>query len=566
MGRFFAFAAILFVGALCIYNTYLASSVPIGDWGAVSRPASTDPRLQRVIRVVPNAPVARAGIVRGDVVRAITPRFFLFDWPVPGAHMSFEIRHGATTRIVTLTAQKVDPPRNPTENILFATEMIGLLLAWLLVWRRWEDPVARPLMLFLVLQAVTLSIGNLPGYIYGYIRSLQAVLIFLSYAALIRFTAIYSSEVRLSRLRRMFAVWVPAITVALGVVFAVNEFTVDWLNIYVPLLVPYRYASLICANVFPLLGLGLGAFSSPAPERRRFIILIGFFLAGITGPVAYNIILAVTSFSSLDERSLLATLIVMNAGFAYMILRHRMFDVGFVLNRAAIYAVLTTVFIPVFALLEWVAERYVSSQNRTESALLQVGIALVLFTSVRWAHAYAEQFVDRWLFRERHENETALRDFARHVVFITDERTITERTVQTVCARTEAKWCAIYLREDASGQYSLTSGCGDSPPRVTVPENDAAVVAMRADREAVEHFADSALGEALILPLLARGQLTGFLACGPKRSAESYAPDERDALVQIARGVATALDGVRLTALEQKVARLEGHARLQTQS
>jgi GAF domain-containing protein len=228
--------------------------------------------------------------------------------------------------------------------------------------------------------------------------------------------------------------------------------------------------------------------------------------------------------------------------------------------------VLTTIFVPVFALLEWVAERYVSSQNRAESALLQVGIALILFTSIRWFHAYAERFVDQWLFRERHENETALREFARHVVFITDERTITERTVQTVCDRTEAKWCAIYLRGDAGGSYALASRCGDSPPPVTVAENDAAVVAMRADRVAIEHFADSVLSEALVLPLFARGQLTGFLACGPKRSGESYAPDEGDALMQIARGVATALDGVRLTALEQKVARLEGSTRLQTQS
>lgn len=565
MGRFSAFAGIVFVGALCVYNTYVASALPIGDWGVTSSPASRDPRLQRVTRVRPGTSAARAGIVRGDVVRAITPRFFLFDWPVPGARMRFEIRHGPVTRMATLTAQESHFPRYQTENILFATEIIGLLLALLLAWRRWNDPAARPLMVYLVLQAVTLSVGNLPPYTYGYIRSPQTILIFLSYAALIRFTAIYPSEAQLSRVRRIFAVWAPAITVALGVVFAASQFTVDWLNILVPLYVAYRYASLVCANVIPLVGLGLGAFSAPAPDRRRFIVLIGFFLAGITGPVAYNVILAVTSLPTFVVRPLLATLILMNVGFVYVILRHRMFDVGFVLNRAAIYAVLTTIFVPVFALLEWVAERYVSSQNRAESALLQVGIALILFTSIRWVHAYAERFVDQWLFRERHENETALRDFARHVVFITDERTITERTVETVCARTEASWSAIYLREDTNGRYALTSRCGDSPPTVMVPENDVAVVAMRADRTAVEHFADSALREALILPLLARGQLAGFLACGPKRSGESYAPDERDALLQIARGVATALDGVRLTALEQKVARLEGHARLQPQ-
>jgi hypothetical protein len=555
----------LLVGALSVYNTYFARHLPSGDWGLATVPVSMDSRVARVRTIFPRTPASRAGIVRGDIIRIIGANFFSFEWPEPGAHLSFEVRHGAKTRMVTLTAQKRSLPASPTENVLFATAIAGLLLASLLAWRRWDDPVARPLMLYMVLQAATLTQGNLPGYIYGYIRSPQSILIFLSYAGLLRFTAIYPAEARPSRLRRELAVWGPAITLALGVLFAVVEFSTDWLNVLVPARVEYRYASLLCADLLPLLGLVLGVFSASAPDKRRLIVLLGFFLAGITGPIAYDIILANTSLTVSQMRPLLATLIVIYAGFVYMILRHRMFDIGFVLNRAAIYAVLTTIFVPIFALLEWVAERYVSSQNRAENALLQVGIALVLFTSIRWVHAYAERFVDQWLFRERHENETALRDFARHVLFITDERTITERTVQTICARTEASWSAIYLRDDAGGRYALTSRCGDSRPPLAVTENDSAVVAMRADRTTIERFADSALGEALTLPLFARGRLSGFVACGPKRSGESYAPDERDALMQIAHAVGSALDGVRLTKLEEKIARLESTARLQVQ-
>jgi hypothetical protein len=562
--RALTFAAIVLVAALCVYDTYVASALPNAGWGFRGTPASSDLRIERVATVVPNSVAARARIVPGDVLRVRVPHAFSVNWPIPGQRVTFEVTHGSEKRSVTLTAQKFFVPRYATENILFAAEIIALLLAALLAWRRWSDPVARPLMLYLLLQATTLSVGNLPGYTYAYIRSVQTILIFLSYAALIRFTAIYPSEDRLSRLRRGFALWAPAVTLALGVILAIDQFAVDWLNRAVQATVEYRYASVLCADAVPLLGLVLGALSSPPSDRRRLVFLIAFFIAGISGPLAYNVVLATSAVSVAAARPLLSTLIVMNAGFVYMILRQRMFDIGFVLNRAAVYAVLTTVFVPLFALLEWLAERYLSSQNRAESALLQVGIALVLFISIRLVHASAEKVVDQWLFRERHENETALRDFARHVLFVTDEQTITERTVQNVCSRTEASWSAVYLMQGA-GNYRLTSRCGDVSPPVMLSENDAAVVAMRADRASAEHVTDSAFHEALILPLFARAVLSGFIVCGPKPSGESYAPDERDALAQIAYGVAVALDGVRLTQLEEKIARLEGAARLQPQ-
>ena len=128
--------------------------------------------------------------------------------------------------------------------------------------------------------------------------------------------------------------------------------------------------------------------------------------------------------------------------------------------------------------------------------------------------------------------------------------------MQTVCARTDAAWSALYIRDAASAKFTLTSACGDLNAPKAMPENDPALIAMLTDHEAVDHVKGSAIAEALVLPLFARGQVDGFLACGAKETGELYAPDERDALLQVTHGVADALDGVRLTALERAVARL----------
>ncbi len=150
------------------------------------------------------------------------------------------------------------------------------------------------------------------------------------------------------------------------------------------------------------------------------------------------------------------------------------------------------------------------------------------------------------------ENEMAMRDFARQVLFITEARTIGDRTVETVCERTTAAWSAMYMRDDAGKHYALGAHCGDYVPPLSVSENDAAIVAMRTDHGIVEQLKGSAFDEALVLPLFARGRVMGFLVCGPKSVNESYAPDERDALSQIARGVAAAFDSVRLAELEDE--------------
>ena len=46
--------------------------------------------------------------------------------------------------------------------------------------------------------------------------------------------------------------------------------------------------------------------------------------------------------------------------------------------------------------------------------------------------------------------------------------------------------------------------------------------------------------------MVSRGELMGALVCGAKCDGETYAPDESDALLTLARSVGTALDTLTL--------------------
>ena len=76
-----------------------------------------------------------------------------------------------------------------------------------------------------------------------------------------------------------------------------------------------------------------------------------------------------------------------------------------------------------------------------------------------------------------------------------------------------------------------------------IAENDPALVTLRASHEVVDlHTVDTAVNGEFAYPMLARGRLVGALVLGPKRSGESYAPDESSAIAQVAHGVGVALD------------------------
>lgn len=99
--------------------------------------------------------------------------------------------------------------------------------------------------------------------------------------------------------------------------------------------------------------------------------------------------------------------------------------------------------------------------------------------------------------------------------------------------------------EASSVNVLLDNGCGQYG---TVNENDPALVSLRTDHTRVDlHALQTTISGEWAYPMVARGRLAGALVLGPKRSQESYAPDESAAIAQLAL-----IDGV-LSQMEQRL-------------
>jgi len=508
---------------------------------------------QRVISVGPNSPGALAGIRVGDTISfGKTPlERAEASYSAPGSRISVVVNGSRTVSLLT--------PRPAYATILLVPLVIRLAflaVAALLAWRRWEDSTARALVLFLLCYGLLIGLPNtvMPTPLLSVlVQTASTLLLLVGTAAAATFAAEFPDGAAqpvpraLARITQILTLVAAGVTIA-ATSFATTEHTVAlartaviWLFVASALLV---IAILIVAYV-------QGA--AWERQRRRWV----FLMLG-TGLVAVAIDIAVQNTTGGSEIVDDATLLLIGAipfGLAYVILRHRVIDVGFVINRAVVYSAVSIIIVGIIVIVDTLTSRFVEQHSRAASMAVQLAIALVLGFSIRFINARVEQAVDRVLFRQRHLDEAAIADFTLDAQYVTDAGVLLERCVATAMRHGHATAAGVWLR-GPSGLYEPHNSSFTQSQ--SVDENDPALVAMRARRVVADlHALGSALPGVLAFPMIVRGELNGALVCGNKEYAEAYAPDEIESLRNMAAAVGHALEALRVRELEERVRFLE---------
>jgi hypothetical protein len=237
------------------------------------------------------------------------------------------------------------------------------------------------------------------------------------------------------------------------------------------------------------------------------------------------------------------TVLIFPLGCTYAILRHRIINVNFVLNRTLVFTTLTTLVVGVFILIEYLLGKVAAS--RGIGIAIDVAVALSIGFSFNALHKYVEAAIERALFRAKHEAATSLRRLSEEAPFMENADALLHRTVNDVCAFTGASGAAVYERVD--GAYRLTVHSGDPHFPEVVDVDDLAFVRLRKSGSVVwlSHL-DSALGhDGVAFPLAVRGQVIGSVVCRRRSDGESYAPDEIALLTRVAHDVGSELYAIR---------------------
>ena len=292
-----------------------------------------------------------------------------------------------------------------------------------------------------------------------------------------------------------------------------------------------------------------------AAERPR----IGLVLAGLTISLGATTIFDsyfIVSSGPINVAFVDAMRIVSVAlplSVAYAVLRYRVIDIGFALNRTAAYGITSVLLIALFAALEWAAERFIATTNHVESALIDLAIALIVVFSFRFVHLRVDRAVDNLLFRKRHEDEAALRRFEENAHFYTDPHALLRDALAVIKKRCEVASAAIYLRTDAGYEPAGSSFAAPS----AVDPNDAALVDVRAHRAVVDLTEQhSSVPGIRLYPMLVAADLAGFLTIGERDGFEEMPADIDRALTSLVISLAHSLHALKHAEKEAEINRL----------
>jgi hypothetical protein len=519
-------------------------------WGMQLVPDA--PFTFRVTSLDPGGAADRAGIRPGDVIdtRMQSPiaRFWILNEPVAWSTVELTLLRDARPLRVVVALGVLDVTR-PDILLFFVAMAWTIAFAALMAWRKPESREVRLLSSTLVLLAISHLVVNFSFsavwmYVVAFIahNGLQAASVILW--AL--YTGCYARPASSARRGlQWLCVVLAAIAIAIAIAAVIGQLTLrfssdGYLHLYggrdETWYIPYDVAvalATVCS--------ALSIFASRGEERQRAVwSLIPLALLFVANAATSYVLGVQSGYAALlfwiASRNLVN--FVVPISLTYAALGKRLIDVGFVLNRTLIFGIVSLIVVGTFVLVEWAASEWLASSNRAAPVAASMLVALGLGLSMRFIHHQVDRFVDNVFFRKRHEDEAALRRFAREAPYITDRETLLLRALDEVRLHANASAASILL-SDGNGEFAPASGNGES--RVT--ENDRALVALRAFSKPVDlNDLDTALEGEYAYPMMSRGRLIGALVCGPKSDGESYAPDESNALYELAHGVGTALD------------------------
>ena len=211
--------------------------------------------------------------------------------------------------------------------------------------------------------------------------------------------------------------------------------------------------------------------------------------------------------------------------------------------RAYAYGLVTTAVVLVFALAERGTEQFVSDRSRIAGTAIEVSVALLLTLAFRPVHRRVEVAIEAAFTRRRREAREALARLKGELTSFSTVEQVLRRVVEAVDHQMSTAGCAVYLRRDGYVSHATSFDAAVE----SVAFDDALVVRLRSASAPVDPRAlgSAAAGE-LAFPMMAAGELIGFLTLTPKRI--EYEAEDRQAVGALAEAA-----GIALLALDSQL-------------
>jgi hypothetical protein len=525
-----------------------------GDWGEgwdfKVIAMGSKPELL-VLEVKPDTPIGRTGIKPGDSVVNFDFRIWHSGLPV-GFEFPFSIKRpdGSFVETTVTLEKKINQEVDYAYQIsrLFTISVL-LVIGLLIGLSRGQSYASRWLALLLLIFALNLTLGLGWEFLMGLATVVERI---LSLLITLTFGVFWISLARQITKRKLnyfvyFFVTLWSFQTLKNIYFIFTEFNL--LTAYVENL--YQFSGLFGAIQISmevlLLGLSIYVWrqaklqSEPNLRDRVFWIVISlgaFPLVPITG----GILGLVGSFFGHDSAAwqgvrefrnyLLFLLPVGTLLLGFAVLKKRIFNFSFVLNRALLYSFLSVSLLIAFYAAKGALEAIVKPTTTEAGTAISAGVAFLIYLAFHHVYDHVKEYMEHWLFKSWHHNEQQLRGFIRRAAFIEGESKLREGFLSALNDFGHGCDIAIFEKNVQNDKVSYLKSLGNSEAIPDVISGDDPWVLTLRDEESMVIPSSNASGliPNRLFPQFHRGELLGFVWIGSKTDGENWRPDEESVL------------------------------------
>lgn len=249
----------------------------------------------------------------------------------------------------------------------------------------------------------------------------------------------------------------------------------------------------------------------------------------------------------------------------YGFLSERVLDFRFAIGRAAIYGSVTAIMLLFFGILEWWAEQIFESTR--PAIYVSLFAALLIGFALNALHGRIESFLNAFFFRDQRRAEEALRHASRALANTSSEKTLIEFLVYEPARVLGLTSAALFLAHRQGGIFQRIADYGWTREEAEqIDSEDPLIVELRAELaplvldgrpRAQTILPGGSKAPSLVVPLLMRGAVFGFIFYGSRSNGASLTADEQGLLEAIARSAAAAYDHIDADKSRARIRRLE---------
>ena len=474
-----------------------------------------------------------------------------------------QARHAVLT--VIPDPEAANAPRTAQFNYLLDRLFVwaALALSLLIGWRRAEDGSMRVFAILIAAHACDIShrlpAGAFQGFMIQAIAPWVTVMIYLPFAYFALTFPQGQSHWRRAWVRRLFKLYA-----LLSVLVAVGRMAENFgmlpagLREHLPPIVGKEILA-VATVVASLTALWLSWHRAGGVTRQRLAwtsvclgAIYATYLVANTGLLFGTPAIYTSTYLYIYSA---ATRPLAFAALGYALLRYRLFDFGFVVNRALAVTILSTLLLLVFAVTEFTVDKLLHFEGREQNVIFDAAVALAIILCFHRIQHWVDHQVNHTFFHLWHEAAEKLRGFLSKAVHITESTALQSKYALALCEFCGAGGIAIFL--EAGRGMELRHATLPHAPDV-IDLNHDVLIDLRHTRQLVrlDERAQGLPGE-LALPMMAQGRLRGLVLMGAKANQQQYRPDEIALLASAVQQLGTDLQSLRAAELEQACAALE---------